>query len=67
MSFKKSMKCSNRSTRAKVSRQRVPASRCSNSKGTFTLLRLDKRNLGLCCEKDRKKREGVSVMRSLAR
>ena len=47
MSFKKSMKCSNRSTSAKVRRQRVPDSRCSKSDGTFTLFRLDKRNLKL--------------------
>ena len=47
MSFKKSMKGSNRSTCAKERRQRVPDSRCSKSKGMFTLFRLDKRNVKL--------------------
>ena len=56
MSFKKSMKSSNRSTSAKMSRQRVPNSRCRKNKGTFTLFRLDKRNLKLVL---REKPEGA--------
>ena len=44
MSFQKSMKGSNRSTRTNVKRQRVPDSRCSKSKGTFTMFRFNERN-----------------------
>ena len=41
MSFKKSMKGSNRSRSAKG--QRVADNRCSKSKGTFTMFRFDER------------------------
>ena len=41
MSFEKSMKCSNRSTRAKVKGHGVPDSRCSKSERTFTKFRLN--------------------------
>ena len=47
MSFKKSMEGSDRSTRAKVRRQRVPDRRLSKAEDTFTLFGLDGRNLKL--------------------
>ena len=65
MSSKKSMKSSNRSTSAKVRRQRkfqiVGATKAKARSPCLDLIR--KGILSLCCEKDRKEREGVSVMR----
>ena len=47
MSFKKSMKGSNRSTSTKVRGQRVPDSRCSKREGTLTAFGFNERNLKL--------------------